>query len=187
VVFFVDPPSFEYFSVRIKPVNIPRTIEFLKSKWEKLVPGEPFNYTFIDEDYNRLYQSENRIGKIFIIATCLTLFISCLGLFGLAAFTTEQRSKEIGIRKVMGASAPEIIYMLSKEFSLWVLLANIFAWPIAWYGISRWLENFAYRIKILPWPFFLAGLIALIIALISVSYKAVRAALANPVEALRYE
>ncbi|MCU0287537.1 MAG: hypothetical protein MUF15_14225, partial [Acidobacteria bacterium] len=115
------------------------------------------------------------------------LFISCLGLFGLAAFTTEQRSKEIGIRKVMGASAPEIIYMLSKEFSLWVLLANIFAWPIAWYGISRWLENFAYRIKILPWPFFLAGLIALIIALISVSYKAVRAALANPVEALRYE
>ncbi len=187
LVLCIDPASFEYFSVRIKPNNISQILDFLKSKWEKLVPEEPFSYTFLDEDFDRLYKSEEKLERLFIIATFLAVFVACLGLFGLAAFTAEQRTKEIGIRKVLGASVPGITLLLSKEFSRWVLISNIIAWPVAWYAMNKWLQNFAYRITILPWTFLLAGLLAFLTALLTVSYKAIRAARANPVEALRYE
>ncbi len=184
---FISPGSFSYFSVRINPHNVSDTIRFIKNKWQELVPGQLFEYSFFDEDFDCLYKTEMRLGKIFIIVTSLAIFIACLGLFGLAAFTAEQRTKEIGIQKVLGASAGEIIFLLTKEFSSWVLLANIFAWPIAWYAMHKWLQNFAYRVALLPWPFFLAGLLAFLIALLTVGYKAIRSASINPVEALRYE
>jgi putative ABC transport system permease protein len=187
LVLCIDPASFDYFAVRIKPDNIPQTLDFLKNKWEELVPGEPFDYTFLDEDFDRLYKSEEKLERLFIIVTFLAVFVACLGLFGLAAFTAEQRTKEIGIRKVLGASVPGITLLLSKEFSRWVLISNIIAWPIAWYAMNKWLQNFAYRITILPWTFLLAGLLAFLTALLTVSYKAIRAARANPIETLRYE
>ncbi|MDQ1352146.1 MAG: putative transport system permease protein [Acidobacteriota bacterium] len=183
----IYPQGFSHFSVRINPHNVPDAIRFIKNKWQELVPGQLFEYSFLDEDVDRLYKTEMRLGKIFLIAASLAIIIACLGLFGLAAFTAEQRTKEIGIRKVLGASASEIVLLLSKEFTRWVLLANIVAWPIAWYAMHKWLQSFAYRITILPWPFILAGLLAFLIALLTVSYKAIRAAAVNPVNALRYE
>ncbi len=187
LVLYIEPPHFEYFSVRLLPGDISQTLDFLKSKWGELVPGEPFKYTFLDEDLDRLYKDEKKLGELFTIATFLAVFVACLGLFGLATFTTEQRTKEIGIRKVVGASVLEVAFLLSKEFSRWVLISNIIAWPVAWYAMSKWLQNFPYRITIMPWTFLLAALLAFIIALLTVSYKAVRAARTNPVEALRYE
>jgi putative ABC transport system permease protein len=187
LVLYIEPPHFEYFSVRLVPDDIPQTLDFLKTKWGELVPGEPFKYTFLDEDLDRLYKDEKKLRELFTIATFLAVFVACLGLFGLATFTTEQRTKEIGIRKVLGASVFEIAFLLSKEFSRWVLVSNIIAWPVAWYAMSKWLQNFTYRVTIMPWTFLLAALLAFLIALLTVSYNAVRAARTNPVEALRYE
>ncbi len=187
LVLYIEPPHFEYFSVRLIPDDISQTLDFLKSKWEELVPGEPFKYTFLEEDLDRLYKDEKKLGELLTIATFLAVFVACLGLFGLATFTTEQRTKEIGIRKVLGASVFEIAFLLSKEFSRWVLISNIIAWPVAWYAMSKWLQNFPYRITIMPWTFLLAALLAFLIALLTVSYKVAWAARTNPVEALRYE
>jgi putative ABC transport system permease protein len=187
LVLFILPQTFSYFSVRSNSNAFSAKLQFLKKKWQELVPGQLFEYSFLDDDLNLLYQKEMKLGKIFIIATTLALFIACLGLFGLTAFTAEQRSKEIGIRKVLGASVSEIIFLLSKKFTVWVLIANFIAWPIAWYAINQWLQNFAYRVTISPWTFFLAGLLSFFIALFTVSYKSIRAASVNPVEALRYE
>jgi putative ABC transport system permease protein len=131
--------------------------------------------------------AEQRLGKIFLIFSILTIFIACIGLLGLAAFATEQRTKEIGIRKVLGASVPNLVTLLSKDFSKWVLLANLIAWPAAYFAMNEWLQDFAYRVNIGWWVFALAGGLALLIALLTVSSQAIKAALANPVEALRYE
>lgn len=187
VVLYINPPGFAYFSVRIKPHNIQGTIKHLKEKWQELVSGQTFEYTFLDEDFERLYKSEFRLEQIFLAVTIMGLFIACLGLFGLAAYTAEQQTKNTGIRKVFGASVFDITVLLSKEFTLWVLAANIFAWPVAWYAMKSWLQNFAHRVDITLFTFFLAGVLAFITALLTVSYKAVRAARANPVESLRYE
>ena len=141
----------------------------------------------MDTNFNIQYQAEERIGRIFQTFTFLGIFIACLGLFGLASFIAEQRTKEIGIRKVMGAPIFGIVYLLSKEFTKWVLIANIIAWPIAYYAARKWLENFAYRTNIAWEIFLLSAALALLIALLTVSYQAIRAATANPVDALRYE
>jgi putative ABC transport system permease protein len=133
------------------------------------------------------YKAEEKLSKIFSYFTFLAIFIASLGLFGLASFTAEQRTKEIGIRKALGASVSEIILLLSKEFTKWVLVANVIAWPIAYWAMNRWLQNFAYRINVGLGTFVLAALLALVIALLTVGYQAVKAARANPVEALRYE
>ena len=125
--------------------------------------------------------------KIFGYFTFLAIFIACLGLFGLASFTAEQRTKEIGVRKVLGASVSNIIFLLSKEFLKWVVIANLIAWPVAWYALSSWLENFAYRTNIGIWVFILSGAVAVIIAILTVGFQAVKAAIMNPVESLRYE
>jgi putative ABC transport system permease protein len=184
---YLCPEYFEYFSVRISPEGIPQTLDFLKNKWQELVPNQLFQFSFLDEDFDSLYKAEMRLEKIFGIVTSLAIFIACLGLFGLAAFTAEQRTKEIGVRKVLGASVSGIFLLLSREFTRWVLVANVIACPVAYYVMSRWLQNFAYRINIGPWVFILAAGMALLIALLTVSYQAIRAALANPVESLRYE
>jgi putative ABC transport system permease protein len=176
-----------YVSVRIRPENIPQTLALIRNKWNTFVPGQPFEYFFLDDDFDRLYKAEKKVGQIFSTFAILAVLVACLGLFGLASFTAEQRTKEIGIRKVLGATVPNIVTLLTKEFSKWILLANIVAWPIAYFAMNRWLQNFAYRISIGPGMFFLAAFIALLIALFTVSYKAIKAAIANPKDALKYE
>ncbi|GAG21099.1 unnamed protein product, partial [marine sediment metagenome] len=142
---------------------------------------------FLDQGIGDLYQSEKRLGRIFGYFALLAIFISCLGILGLAAFTAEQRTKEIGIRKILGSSVSGIILLLSKEFSKWILLANAIAWPVAWFAMNKWLQGFAYRTGINLGVFILAGFLSILIAAIPVSYQAIKAALSNPIDALRYE
>ncbi|WP_332368538.1 ABC transporter permease [Spirosoma telluris] len=150
-------------------------------------PGNPFEFYFADENYNKQYQSEQQYGQLFTVASALAIFIACLGLFGLAAFTTEQRTKEIGVRKVLGASVSSIVTLLSKDFLKLVFIAILIASPVAWYAMNRWLQDFAYKIDIEWWMFALAGLLAVGIALLTVSLQSVKAALMNPVKSLRSE
>ena len=176
-----------YISVKTYIHNISETINYLETTWKKYLPEHPIEYFFLDDDFEKMYQSEIRLAKAFRYFTFLAIIIASFGLFCLASFTTEQRTKEIGIRKVAGASVGQIVGLLCKEFIILVLIANVIAWPVAWYAMSRWLENFAYRIDLGLGTFILAGLLALVIALATVSYQAIKAATANPVEALRYE
>jgi len=150
------------------------------------ISGYPYN-SFVDEIFDRQYRYEEQTSRLLAIITSIGLVIASLGLVGLASFTTIRRKKEIGIRKVLGATVSGIVLLLSKEFTKWVLLANIIAWPVAWYVMNQWLQNFAYRISIGWWLFILAGVLALFFALITVSYQSIKAAIANPVEAIRYE
>jgi putative ABC transport system permease protein len=173
--------------IKIRSENISNTLTFVQNKLKELVPEFPFELHFLDEEVDQLYQTEQRAGVLVRYGTFLALFIACLGLFGLTSFTTEQRTKEIGVRKVLGASVPGIIQILTKEFTKWIILANLIALPISWYVMNKWLQNFAYRINIGWWTFLSAGALVLFIALITVSYQSIKAALANPVESLRYE
>lgn len=162
-------------------------VKFLEQKWKKFVPRHPFQYEFLDESIDNFYKTERKIGKIFGYFTGLAIFIACLGLFGLASFMAERRTKEIGIRKVLGAKVAGIVLLLSKEFAVWVLIGNIIAWPIAYFIANKWLATFAYRIN-LGWELFIfSAILALAIAIFTVSYQAIKAAVANPVESLRYE
>ncbi|MGH7493657.1 MAG: ABC transporter permease [bacterium] len=179
--------SGSYVLVRIPRADLDDSIKLLESEWKKFAPNMPFEYKFLDEGFDEQYVAEQRLGRIFLIFSILTIFVACIGLLGLAAFAAEQRTKEIGIRKVLGASVPNLVVLLSKDFSKWVLWANLIAWPAAYFAMNDWLQNFAYRISIDWWAFALAGLMALVIALATVSTLAAKAALANPVEALRYE
>ena len=174
-------------TIRIRTKDFRSTIASIGEKWRNFTGGRNFYCTILNETLERMYRNEIRIESVTTIFSFLAIFIACLGLFGLAAFVTEKRIKEIGIRKVLGASVPELILLLSKEFSKWVILANIIAWPVAYYIMNSWLQYFAYRIEIKWIVFVLAGLTALVIALATVSYQAFKAALANPVESLRYE
>ena len=155
--------------------------------WGQFSNGWPFEYSFMDEAYDQMYKSEIRMNHLFRSFSALAIFLSCLGLFGLASFTAERRTKEIGIRKVLGASAPGIFMLLSRGLSKWVLLANIIAWPVAYYFMNKWLQNFAYRVGLSVWVFLLSGLTAFGIALLTVSFQSIKAATANPVDSLRYE
>jgi putative ABC transport system permease protein len=174
-------------SVRIRTDDIPGTLAFLQEEWQRHRPDYPFSYYFIDERFNQRYENEEKLGKLFGVFSLLAIFIACLGLFRLAAFTAEQRTKEIGIRKVLGASIGGILALLSKNFVKLVVIANLIAWPVAWYAMNHWLQNFAYRVEIGWRMFALASCLALVIALVTVSMQAIKAALANPVESLRYE
>ena len=182
-----DPSNFLYISIKIKPDDIAKTLRFLKKKWSEIAPAQTFDYFFLDESFDLQYRADEKLVAIFSNFTFLSIFIACLGLFGLASFTAEQRTKEIGIRKALGATISGIILLLSKEFTKWVLIANIIAWPIAYLAMNSWLQNFAYRINIGLGTFVLSALLAFIIALLTVGYQAIKAARANPVEALRYE
>jgi putative ABC transport system permease protein len=173
--------------VRIKAGHIATVIEALKSKWTALIPGEPFEYTFLDESFNEIYSSELRTGRIYVVFAALAIFIGCLGLFGLASFSAAKRTKEIGVRKVLGATIHEVVALLIKDYLLLVGLANLIAWPVAYYLMRRWLQDFAYRTSIGIAVFIISGLLGLAIALLTVGYQALRAARANPVDCLHYE
>ena len=164
-----------------------KSIQQFESKWKNFVPDVPFDYTFLDEDYDALYRSEQRTGAIFSVFTVVSVFIGCLGLFGLAAYTAERRTKEIGVRKVLGASVQGLITLLSKDFIRLVLISAFIAFPIAWWSMNKWLEDFAYRISMQWWIFFISAMLAVIIAFLTVSMQAFKAATANPVNSLRAE
>lgn len=174
-------------AMRINTKNIPSLIGKVESQWNSMAPGQPFNYTFMDADFNKLYTSEQQTGKLFITFAIFAIFIGCLGLFGLVSYAAEQRTKEIGVRKVLGASVGGIVAMLSKDFAKLVLIAAVIAFPIAWWSMNQWLQSFAYRTHISWWIFVIAGLTAFLIALITVSLQAIKAAVANPVDSLRSE
>jgi len=183
----LSPEQTRFIFIRLKPGKISETIEFIKNKWQAFFPGYPFKFSFFDDKLDDLYRKELNVGKIISVFTCIAILISCLGLFGLASFTTEQRTKEISVRKVIGASESNIIQLLSKDFLKWVFVANIMAWPLGFWIMSKWLQNYAYRIPIGVWIFLLSGLGAMVIALITISFQTIRAANTNPVETLRYE
>jgi ABC-type antimicrobial peptide transport system permease subunit len=167
--------------------RIPAALKATEKSWKQFFPQEPFDYIFLDEEFARLYRSDRKTSTLIGLFACIAIFISCLGLFGLAAFMAEQRTNEIGIRKVMGASVEGIVALLAKDFVKLVLLAVVIASPIAWWAMNKWLQGFAYRISIHGWMFVLAGLTAIMIALLTISWQAIRAAITNPVEALRTE
>ena len=185
----VDPEGYVYNNiiVRTSGTHLPATLASLEETWKQFVPERPFDYQFLDEAFDRYYRAEERLGRIFGYFALLAVFIACLGLFGLASYTAEQRTKEIGVRKVLGASVSNIVVLLTKTFARLVLIAFVFATPLAYLGMNRWLEDFAYRIDISGWIFLTAGLAALLIALLTVSYHAIKAALTDPVKSLRYE
>jgi putative ABC transport system permease protein len=187
MVIFVEPKMYAMMAVKINSANPEETVQSLKEIWNSVLPFAAFNYRYMEDAYHGFYRTEEKTGKLITIFTCLALFVTCLGLFGLASFMTSKRVKEIGIRKVLGATAGGITVLLSKQFTKWVIISNIFAWPIAYYLLNRWLENFAYRMNLGPVPFLVSGAVVLSIAVLTVSFQAIRAALANPVESLRYE
>ena len=184
---FINPYFNNYILIKLQPENIKGSLEFIKKTWDKFSPDYPFEYSFVSNDYNNLYLHEEKMGGILTIFTVFAILIACLGLWGLTSFIIERRKKEIGIRKVLGSSVLEVITMLIKDFTQWILLANLIAWPVAWYVMNKWLQNFAYKTDISWWEFVFPGGIALVIALITVSFQAIKAATANPVESLRYE
>jgi putative ABC transport system permease protein len=149
--------------------------------------GLPFEFTFLDEKINNLYQNDNRAGKIVTLFSFLAIFVSCLGLFGLAAFVAEQRTKEISVRKILGASLSHLLWLLTGQFVIWVIAANLIAWPLGYWVMNRWLQGFAFRTSLSIWIFLASGLAALAIAALTVSFQVAKAALANPAESLKYE
>jgi putative ABC transport system permease protein len=173
--------------IKVKTTDIAGLLASMKQQWAAYNTEEPFTYAFMDELYNKTYSAEQKTGLILNIFAVLTIFVACMGLFGLATYTAEQRSKEIGIRKVLGASVTQVTQMLSKDFLKLVLIGCIIAFPLSWWAMHQWLQDFAYRITINWWVFVLAGFSALLIALLTVSFKAIKAAVANPVKSLRSE
>ena len=174
-------------SFRVSSANVPDLMKQIEAKWKQIAPGQPFSYQFMDDSFDEMYRAEQRIGTIALTFAALAILIACLGLFGLAAFMAEQRTKEIGVRKVLGASVTSIIGLLSKDFLKLVLIAIVIASPLAWYAMNQWLSDFAYKIDIEWWMFALAGLLAVGIALVTVSFQSIKAALMNPVKSLRSE
>jgi len=187
LVLVIAPGWFTDVYIRMKPENVPETLAFVEKTIKEFAPDFPFEYSFLDEDIDNLYKTEQRIGRLVRYGTFLAIFIACLGLFGLASFTAEKRTKEIGIRKVLGASVSGIVLLLTKEFTKWVMVANLIAWPIAYFVMSQWLQNFAYHVNIGIGTFLLSAALALVIALITVSFQAVKTAASNPADSLRYE
>ncbi|MFC1724411.1 ABC transporter permease [candidate division KSB1 bacterium] len=185
--FFRIYPRYRYLSLTVKPGNIGETIDFIKSKWKNIFPGIPCDYFFLDEDFDILYKSEAKAADIFRVFTILALFIACLGLFGLISFISERRAKEVGIRRVFGASVIKNVILLNYELIRLITLANIFSWPIAYFLMSKWLGNFAYRININILIFFISGLLSLTIAFFTTSFQTIRTAQKNPIESLRNE
>lgn len=183
----IEPERNGLLAVKVDPQNIQNTISSLEEEWNKYLPQQPFDYYFLDEFFDRQYRAEARFGNLVLYFSILAIFISCLGLLGLASYSTLQRRREIGIRKIVGASVTGIVHLLSFEFLKLVLIAFLIASPLAWLLMDVWLQDFAYRINIQWWVFLVAGLAAVSIALLTVSFQAIKAALANPVNSLRTE
>jgi putative ABC transport system permease protein len=187
LILLQEPENYRYIFLKLHPENIPQTLAQVKSIFERLNPGFPFEYEFMEDDYEIQFNFVRRTRSLIVYLAGFAIFISCLGLFGLASFNAEQRTKEIGIRKVLGSSIPRIVMLLSKDLTRLVLLANVIAWPGAWYLLNKWLQSFLFRTHIYLDTFLVAGAIAFIIALSTVSYQSFKAATANPVDSLRYE
>jgi putative ABC transport system permease protein len=179
--------SANFILARLNPGNYDQTVDFIKNSWYQLSSGEPFKYSFLDEDYSNLYRNESKIQQLFLLFAILSIFIASLGLFGLASFLALQRTKEVGVRKVNGATGGNIILLLSENYVKWVFIAFAIACPVTWFILNRWLMNFVYHADLKWWIFLASGATALIIALSTVSWQCWRAATRNPVEALRYE
>jgi hypothetical protein len=187
LVFKIFPDWFSFLYIKLRPGDTAAGLRSIERTWASLGLGYPFDYTFLDQDFESLYRAEARMGALFRTFAALAVFIACLGLFGLASYMAEQRTREIGIRRILGASVPGLTTMMSREFAGWVLAANLVAWPAAWLFMGGWLKGFAYRAALSPWPFLVSGTIALAIAMVTVGSLAARAAIANPADALRYE
>jgi putative ABC transport system permease protein len=182
-----EPGAFGLISIKVSSANMSATIKAIENKWQQIIPNRPFEYNFLDEFFDQQYRAEDRFGNLFFNFAVLAIFISCLGLLGLASYSTIQRTKEIGVRKVMGASISNIINLLSVEFMKLVLIAFVVASPLAWFCMDKWLQDFAYRTNITWWVFALAGLAAVMISFLTISFQAFKTALANPVDSLRVE
>jgi len=183
----IDPTEFRYAVVRLKAGEVQDSLAGVKEAWQRIYPQYPIEYRFFDEDFGRMYQADERMGSLLKVFAGLAVVIACLGLFGLASYTAEQRTKEIGVRKVLGASSSGIVLLLSREFAKWVLMANVLAWPAAYLLMRNWLQGFAYRSAIAWWLFVLAGTGTLAVALLTVSFQAFRASQTDPARALKYE
>jgi putative ABC transport system permease protein len=183
----IEPGGCNLVSANLSAANLPSTISAIENKWKTLIPNRPFSYFFLDDFFDKQYRSEERFGKLFLNFAILAIFISCLGLLGLASYSTIQRTKEIGVRKVLGASVANIVNLLSKDFLKLVAISSLIAFPIAWFAMHKWLEDFAYRTVISWWIFLMAAILATLIALFTISFQAIRAAIANPVKSLRTE
>lgn len=187
MVFQVNPQAFFRMVVRVNSDDIPGTLAFMEEKWKENITTRPFQYQFLDDMIDDLYKSERRLSNVVFNFTLLSIFVACLGLFGLASYTAEQKTKEIGIRKVLGASISGVVLLLFKQFGKLILIANIIAWPLTYYWLHKWLQNFFYRISIGLEIFVLSALLVLVIAFISISYQSIKAAISNPADALRNE
>jgi putative ABC transport system permease protein len=174
-------------AVKIRDNSREEVLSFLEEQWAILRPGYPFTYSFVQDNFDEQYNSEERLGTLFGFFSLIAIIIAALGLFGLASFTAQQRIKEIGIRKVLGATVSQIVWLLSTKFTMLVVLAIIIATPVAWYSMDQWLEGFAYQIEMPIWSFVIAGGSAIIIAWLTISYQSIRAAIVNPVNSLRSE
>ena len=187
LVLLMEPQYYQYLAVKIVSENTPGTLGFIENKFNQFSPKYPFEYRFLDNVLDQEYKTEQQSQSLLRYFVLLAALISCLGLFGLASFMTERRTKEIGVRKVLGASEAGIFILLSRYFVRWVVAANLLAWPIAYFGMNRWLQSFAYRTPI-NWPsFVLAALLSLGVALLTVSWQSLKVAYANPATALRLE
>ncbi|GAB3768690.1 ABC transporter permease [Spirosoma horti] len=186
--FMLSPrPSFNYLIVHVNASEMSHVLSFIEQKWKRMRPDEPFEYTFLNEDFQKNYQAEARTARIVRTFTIISILISCLGLFGLATFAAQQRTKEIGVRKVLGASVGGIVLLLSKDFLKLVLIAIVIASPLAWFAMNRWLQDFQYKIDIPWWVFIVAAVLAVVIAFLTISFQSIKAALMNPVKSLRAE
>jgi putative ABC transport system permease protein len=186
-MFYPENFHASYMAVKVRGTNISQTLGKIEELWQEFLPREPFDYFFMDTHFESLHQSESRTAKLLAIFSVLALFIASLGLFGLSSFITEQRTKEIGVRKVMGSTVSNILLLLSRQFTKWVLIANLVAWPVAFYFMDNWLQNFAYRIDISPNVFILTGVVSILLALLTIGYQTIKAASTNPARSLRYE
>jgi putative ABC transport system permease protein len=181
------PNRFQFMYIKLAPGNGLASLQFLEQTWKEIYPNHPFEFSFLNDTLTKMYQAEQRLGNVFGYFSLLAIFIACLGLFGIAAYTVRQRTKEISIRKVLGASIPDIILLLSSHFIKLVLVAFLVAAPVAYLMMSKWLEGFSYRIDIGISSFIVAGLAAIMIAWFTISFQSVKAALGNPVDSLRSE
>jgi ABC-type antimicrobial peptide transport system permease subunit len=173
--------------IKVAPGNAQQAVDALQKIWKQILPGNPLEYNFLDDSFNQLYKADQQTSSLILIFAVIAIIVSCLGLFGLAAFAAEQRKKEIGIRKVLGATVANITTLISKDFVKLVCIAIVIATPLSLLAMNKWIQSFAYRINIGWWIFVIAGLIAFLIALTTVSFQSIKAAIANPVKSLRSE
>ena len=187
LILLLRPNTIEFALVKIKSQDISATIQYIKRTWDGILPAYPFKYEFLDNEFNSKYFNIEKIGKLVNVFSAIAVFIACLGLFGLASFNTEERRKEVGIRKTLGSTSWQIVFLFTKDFIKWVIIANLIAWPIAWYVMNKWLQNFAYHGNLTIWSFLLAGVLVFMISIFAVGYQTIKASISNPVDSLRYE